>query len=138
MGLDCSLSIIAGVHLERKTKINKRTKYNEDTGKPYEIEEEEKYWVIEGTDIKIDRKNDEDLEWNVDGKPMIVYCDYNNENSYFLGISVGRTESHRFSSDLYIEITKYPDQKKKISDFLKERYGYTKEIKLFALLNMSY
>ena len=54
MGLDCSASVIIGVHLIKKIRLIEKTKYNEDTGESYKKQEEEGFWAIDGTDIEVD------------------------------------------------------------------------------------
>lgn len=76
-----------GVSLEWKTKYTMVTKYNEDTGKPYQkrvADGSTRY--IEGTDIEFEEVSDDKYDELADMEMFF--------GEYLFGISVARVDSH--------------------------------------------
>ena len=80
MGFDAKAKLIMGVKLTHKIDKNTKTKYNEDTGKPYEhVEKVPRFYI--GDKVL----SDADMIFeNCDDK--LLYADYENKDSYFIGV----------------------------------------------------
>jgi hypothetical protein len=134
MGLDASAQLIIGVPIEKKGRIVEVTKYNVDTGEPYTQLTKEYFYVYRGTDIEIPFED----ETGEDLGEYFVCCDYENENTYFLGIEVASTYSHRSNDELWVEVTRHDDDDLEgLKKFLGEM-NYVGELKYYLLQNLSY
>lgn len=81
MGLDVHGKIIVGEKRSLiKTKVNV-TKYNEDTGEPYQVSKDQEHWLTE---------DGCDLVGFIDDKLIEVHSNYE-ENFDIVGIKVSRT-----------------------------------------------
>lgn len=131
MGLDIYLHAVMGVRVERVQKNRFETKYNPDTGKPYEKAIPYKVHEIVGTDIEIpDVYTD-----------AVQCCDYERDDERFYGVELPCTKdarSHRWDGLLSItipdDLTEFRQQAKELLDKL----GYTGPIALHVFNHYSY
>lgn len=134
MGLDVTAKLIVGVHLELRSKLTKRTKYNEDTGVPYEITEERAFHVIEGTDIEVEETedlteshtvNEEGRIVEVDRDLALFYADRNDRTTWFLGSVVTEVQSLRTSGPMWAVVPPVIEAMRlRVGNRLQEQFGY--------------
>lgn len=124
MGLDVSSKVIIGIKLDHIVQNLSKTKYDENNGTPYKFDYDVDSFAIGS---KIIAAKDELFEY-FDEK-YIFYSNYHNLNTYFLGISIAETSSHRSynvdGSDFYDEID--PQTKALRTNELK-KYLISKEL----------
>lgn len=106
--MDISASLIIGERIVVKKRMIKKTKYNPNTGKPYQIEEPEFYWVF-----KSDNSIITEIE-EISVHDMYFEMDEGNEGVF--GIHIIETPSHRHSEpiekiDLDLAIRKQAEYK---------------------------
>ena len=86
MGFDAKAKLIVGVKLTHNIDKNTRTKYNEDTGKPYQhVEEIPRFYIGEKVFSDVDMVFD-DFEDN------LHYADHENKDTYFVGFVIAETD----------------------------------------------
>lgn len=100
MGLDVRSKVIVGVKLDLVVDKVTKTKYNEDTGQPYQIIEEIPMFYVDGKAVSRREEIVDDFD------DVLHYSDYEDTDSYFLGMVIAKTGtgSHN-DSELYSEIT---------------------------------
>lgn len=88
MGVHFSDYLIFGVKVLKQITTQEVTKYNEDTGKPYQAFVKGEYWVIEGTSCFY--QDLDDLE-SLD-KDGFSFLQIEEDETFLLGITIYRTK----------------------------------------------
>lgn len=136
MGLDASVSVVVGVPVIREVRRGKQTKYDPDTGQPLQVATERHVYVIEGTDTELDVDVDDGGSgvWlhGVDAEP---------DTPKFYGVRLLKTGSLQDGPGSAWRRLAQPavdEAKKRVSSWLRERYGYVGSVEMYVLLEVSY
>ncbi len=96
MGTDWAAKLIVGEKIKRKSWGTIITKYDENTGKPYETEGEAFQWYIGESEIQIGKENEEiDLSL----KDILLHFPYFDAAVGVYGIKVAESDSNRTYSE---------------------------------------
>lgn len=130
MGVSYHNHLIFGVQLEEAVIHGKKTQYDSDTGKPYEIDTEEEIFVIKGTSIQV--------KWDEDGDipDEIFYEDYDDKSTYYYGVKVPSSHIDGNESKEIGQSQIEPTRQK--AGGLLNGMGYSGEIKLISVMHCSY
>jgi hypothetical protein len=155
MGLDVSSSVVVGIRasdiLRRERYQESITKYNENTGKPYQVHvNKEKYFIF-------DKEMPADFELHPDNLAQYLGYDdphtigegtyrYPRQEGYdaynydkvVIGEQLINGDSHRSQGDLIKEID--TDSVAKLTKKVKEnfaKHGYKGEVKVYLVTNVS-
>jgi hypothetical protein len=130
MGTGVRSQIVVGVHLSPVTEQVSKTKYDEDTGEPYEGKEQRTFFVIERTDIKVDP---EDIgDWM-----EIAHGHYEDRHSYFLGKIAIETGSVKSTNSLWEKCPSLGPIQLQVTSFLREKFEYAGDVDVFVLTFIS-
>jgi len=125
MGLDCYSQIIVGSKLTRVERKKETTRYDEETGNPYQKTIIVERWLFEdGAKYLGSFENDENL-----------YRTGCNNNILYLGYLVAETKSHRHEEPAINLDSKFMDIISLKEGFLKV---YGKEAGLYLITVLSY
>lgn len=132
MGLDVHSLVLVGVKLDPICKEERQTKYNEDTGAPYTKTIKRNVFVISGTNIEIHKNKQK-------GKIDVVSASYEDEESYFFGTVVARTDSHR-DGELWttFHLPDLTNKQRQTLYFLQKHYHYDGVVSLFVITQLGY
>lgn len=143
MGLSVYASLAVGAKLEFQPSTSLETRYNERTGDPYQIEVESGgRYVILGTDITVEVLNYGDEEDG--GDRAIPHDDYGDSDrlSFIAGDIVGLIVSQA-KNDRDVEVAgtssaELANVTDSVRQQLSERFGYTGDISVFLIKELSY
>jgi hypothetical protein len=144
MGLSVYTSLVVGVEAKYKEVKVIKTRYDEKTGKPCQIEIEDGQWLLAGTDIAVnvlDYGEEEDEDEGVTGIPVYEECEDTDSISFIKGGLVGLVLS-QISEMTATEIGEVPfhaiaEAVKSVAQQLLDRYGYFGKVKVFLVKELS-